>query len=55
MKYDCSDEFDLNDIFCRLVGCGSRPQTVAMNSFFAPLTLSQFQQSFEIALSRQGE
>lgn len=35
MKYDCSDEFDLNEIYRKLTA-PSQPQTVKANEFFAP-------------------
>ncbi len=49
MKYDCSDEFDLNDIFAKLIGAKApAPATVAINRFFSPtLTLSEFQRAMD--------
>ena len=46
MKYDCSDEFDLCEIYDKLVGASLPHQNVAANNFFAPaLTLAAFQQA----------
>ncbi len=45
MKYDCSDEFNLCEIFCKLTAPQTPcPTMVAACDFFAPqFTLTEFQ------------
>lgn len=55
MKYDCSNEFDLDEIYCKLVGGGSHVGTVAMSDFFSHVpSLAEFQQSFEVGAPSAG-
>ena len=50
MKYNCANEFDLNEIYRKLTS-PSQPQTVKASEFFAPpITLTEFQQKMEIAM-----
>ena len=51
MKYDCSDEFDLNEIFRKLTG--ETNENIAAKDFFAPkLTLAAFQQAMDRLICR---
>lgn len=50
MKYNCEKEFDLNEIYRKLIS-PSQPQMVKASEFFAPIiTLEEFQQKMEIAM-----
>ena len=50
MKYNCENEFDLNEIYRKLTS-SSKPQTVKASEFFAPLiTLEEFQEKMEIEM-----
>ena len=45
MNYDCSNEFDLDDIYAKLLGANA-PKTIAMRDFFAPMIrLADFQRA----------
>ncbi len=46
MKYDCSNEFNLDDIYRKLTGTNCSCQTVTACNFFAPrFCLADFQQA----------
>ena len=47
MKYNCSNEFDLKEIYRKLTS-PSQPLTVKASEFFAPITFDEFQQRMEL-------
>ena len=51
LKYDCSDEFDLCEIFLKLTSPSHSRQTVTANCFFAPMTLASFQRAMANAMA----
>ena len=55
MKYNCEKEFDLIEIYRKLTS-PIQPQTVKASEFFTPvITLKEFQQKMEIAMSNYKE
>ena len=55
MKYNCENEFDLNEIYRKLTS-SCKPQMVAASEFFAPpITFEEFQQRMELAMQQQRQ
>ena len=50
MKYDCAQEFDLNEIYRKLTS-PIQPQMVKASEFFAPIiTLEEFQERMDMVM-----
>ena len=55
MKYNCEKEFDLKEIYRKLIS-PSQPQMVKASEFFAPLiSLDEFQKRMEIVMQKRKE
>ncbi len=55
MKYDCSDEFNLSDIFGKLTSKRAATNFVAASEFFPSLpTLAEFQRAMDRAAACFG-
>ena len=55
MKYDCSDEFNLSDIFGKLTSKRAATNLVAASEFFPSLpTLAEFQRAMNCAAACFG-
>lgn len=47
MKYDCSDEFDLSEIFRKLTSCAAPTRVAACDFFGEQPSLAHFQQAMD--------